>query len=230
MFCLLDSISPTNRRDNSQICSKKYRRIQEVHDVTSVQDIDSRDSDKQPPREPKTAGPLSAKQIHVEDDDIHSYIRVQILGITFRIGRKAPLNNGVRTHNIVVSHQELEDLNILTSLLAETFHLSEEDCRAAISHRRQTPSTSNSNLLHEYEADTDETRHLDSGDFTDTAHALDQDRLTGGTKYWKCHNCGESWITRYTIECFNCHHPRCSNCTIFSMLKAFLFTRSLLTL
>lgn len=225
MFCFLDSISPTNRRGDSQACSRQYRRIEEVHDVTSMQDVEMRDGDKQPPREPKTAGPLPANQLHVEDDDIHSYVRVQIRGITFRIGQ-TPSNNRIRTQNIVVSHQELEDMDILIQLLAESFRLSEEDCRAAISHRRQTSSTSNSNLLREYDADTDKKRHLNPGDVTDTANAVDQDRFTGGTKYWKCHNCGECWIQEdYSKgfynndfkECFNCHHLRCPKCISFSM-------------
>lgn len=47
---------PTNRRGDSRVCSRQYCRIEEVHDVTSVQDIDPGDGDKQPPREPKTEG------------------------------------------------------------------------------------------------------------------------------------------------------------------------------
>lgn len=119
-----------------------------------MQDTALRDGAKQPPGEPKTAGPLphTGKQRHVEDDEIHSYIRVQILGITFRISQTAPLNNGFRTQNIVVSHPELEDMDILSQLLTENFHLSEEDCRAAISHRRQIASTSNSHASREYGA------------------------------------------------------------------------------
>lgn len=200
----------TNRKGNSQSCSGQYRRIEEVHDVIGVRT-------GQLPKIPKTAGPLPPKQHHVDDDDIHSYIRVHVLGIAFRIGRTTPLNSGLRMHNIEVSNRELEDIDSLTRLLAENFHLSEEDCRTAISDRRQIPLISNSHASHEYTVTINEMQHSYAGFSIATEHATKQGTLSGIlTRYMRYHTCHEPCLLGSPDQSFTCGHVECLNCKFLS--------------
>lgn len=102
--------------------------------MISVKDTDSQiNGDKESPREPDLAGPLLPEQDHDEDDDIHLYTRIRILGVSLRISPLASPNNQMRERQILVNAKDLEDVSLLVRKLAKDLHLGEEDFRSAIS-------------------------------------------------------------------------------------------------
>lgn len=107
-----------------------------MHDVISVKDPDPQNvDDTQPWRERETAGPLPLRQINGEDEDIHLYTRVHILGVAFRNNQPASLDNRLqkRQRQIVVRDKDLEDVSRLVHRLAKDLQLPEKDCRFVIS-------------------------------------------------------------------------------------------------
>ncbi|KAF3385708.1 hypothetical protein DPV78_012454 [Talaromyces pinophilus] len=113
-----------------------YSRVEEVHNVISVKDPDPQNVDStQPRRERETAGPLPLRQINGEDEDIHLYTRVHILGVSFRTNHPASLDNRLqkRQRQIVVRDKDLEDVSYLVHRLAKDLQLPEKDCRVVIS-------------------------------------------------------------------------------------------------
>jgi hypothetical protein len=138
-YVIATLIEKSTNRCHSQTCSGNYRLTEEVHDVVSREDVGpQRDLNKRPRKEAEVAGPLPLTQQHDETGDIHLYTRVQILGVTFRINQRAPSNHS-STRLIIVGHRDLEDRYRLAQQLAEYLHLSEDDCRAAISEYKTQP-------------------------------------------------------------------------------------------
>lgn len=200
----------TNRRCHSQTCSGNYRHIEEVHDVVSREEIGpQRDLNKQPRKEAEVTGPLPLTQKVDETGDIHLYTRVQILGVTFRINQRASSNHS-STRQIMVRHRDLEDRHRLAQQLAEYLHLSEDDCRAAISEYNTQPIPS----AGENGTDSRNISITAAGSFrqdsTDTVKAK-----TGGKRHqtrqavvWYCSTCHHGPNANWQEICQVCHHSR----------------------
>lgn len=175
----------TDRRGDSQTCSGKYSRIEEVHDVITQ---NPRRRYKKLQKELRTAGPSPPKKPRVkDDDDIHSYIRVQIHAIKFLLNQAAPRNIGSPTQKVVVRRQDLKDSDVLAQLLAEHSHLSEDDCQAAISDQLQLPSRLDSHKSRQFGANIDPFELLHSMSLWSSPRP----RPRPQSRPLTCHYCGQ---------------------------------------
>jgi hypothetical protein len=197
--------SSTNRRCHSQTCSGNYRHIEEVHDVVSREDIGPhRVLKKQPRKEAEVAGPLPLTQQHDETGDIHLYTRVQIHSVTFRINQRAPSNHS-STRQIMVAQEDLEDRYRLIQQLAEYLHLSEDDCRAAISEYNTQPIPS----AGENGTDSRNISISAAGSFRQNSTCTVRAKTRGARpQIWYCKTCHYGPYLDWLEVCETCTHHR----------------------
>lgn len=120
-------------------CSRRYRRIEEVNEIGfQEQDLHlAPSSSKKRKWEGKNhLFPMiflepSQQESHDDGDDIHLYIRVQMIDVRFRVVQQT-LARKASSSLVTFGMQDLEDLEHLAENLAKMFSLSIEDCMDAL--------------------------------------------------------------------------------------------------
>jgi hypothetical protein len=75
--------------------------------------------------------PLQQESIN-DGDDIHSYTRVQMVDVHFRVIQET--SDNAPEHLVMISRQHLEDIEYFVQYLAKSSGLSKEDCLSAVEH------------------------------------------------------------------------------------------------
>lgn len=123
---------------DSRKCSGKYRRIEVVYDIIGWKDHQTGDllgsTETNGPQLPEASRPSCSvpQQRSAEDDEIHSYTRVQILDLKSPVDWLSHSESTSRECQMVVRLQDSEDISRFIRHLVRVYHLPEQYCRDAV--------------------------------------------------------------------------------------------------